>query len=190
MTENRVIIFEKAGADPQADLLTINHGDARTRVRAVAEPAQLLELVSSLEVDGIDRLELCGGFGAVWHARAREIVGNRVPVGAVYYGFESLAGVAAYKARFEAGEVLAEAFLIVHEGADPQVDRVTDERADGGSTTLVGVPDLATAAEVAAKMADELQLIELYGAPGPESAAPVIEAVAAAVPVGFSSYSR
>ncbi|MFI6633764.1 DUF6506 family protein [Nonomuraea fuscirosea] len=189
MTENRVIILEQAGADPQTDLFTIEHGDARTSVRAVAEPAQMLDLVSDL-AEGVDRLELCGAFGAVWHARAREIVGDRVPLGAVYYGFESLADVAAYKARFEAGEVLADAFLIVHEGAGPQVDRVTAERADGGTTTFIGVPDLAAAAEVAAKMAGEVQLIELYGAPGPESAEPVIEAVAGAVPVGFSAYSR
>ncbi|PRX50845.1 hypothetical protein B0I32_13675 [Nonomuraea fuscirosea] len=190
MTENRVIIFEQAGADPRTDLFTIEHGDARTSVRAVAEPAQMLELVSDLAAEGVDRLELCGGFGAGWHARARAIVGDRALLGAVYYGFESLANVAAYKARFEAGEVLAETFLIVHEGADPQVDRVTAERADGGTTTFVGVPDLTAAAEVAAKMAGDVQLIELYGAPGPESAEPVIEAVAGTVPVGFSAYSR
>jgi hypothetical protein len=86
--------------------------------------------------------------------------------------------------------VLSEAFIIVHEGADPSVDVVVHEKADGGTTTFVAVPDEAGAGEVAEKMADELQLIELYGGPGPEGAEPVIRAVDGKVPVGVSAYRR
>ncbi|MEV4081694.1 DUF6506 family protein, partial [Nonomuraea fuscirosea] len=60
----------------------------------------------------------------------------------------------------------------------------------GAGGAVRSEPVRSRGAEVAAKMAGEVQLIELYGAPGPESAEPVIEAVAGAVPVGFSAYSR
>ncbi|MEV0824412.1 DUF6506 family protein [Nonomuraea rubra] len=189
MTKNRVIIYEEAGADPRADVLAVGNDHGRTRVRAVAEQAQLEPLVAELIGEGVDRIELCGAFGAVWHARARRAAGERAEVGAIYYGFESLTGVASYKQRFEAGEVLSEAFLIVHEGADPGKDRIVRKRDGGGRTTLVAVPDETTAAEVAGRLAAELQLIELYGGPGPESAAPVIEAVDAAVPVGVTAWA-
>ncbi|GAA4940318.1 hypothetical protein GCM10023334_051390 [Nonomuraea thailandensis] len=183
-----MIIYEEAGADPLADVLAVANHHGRTRVRAVAEPAQMVRLVTELVGEGVDRIELCGGFGAVWHARARQAAGGQAAVGAIYYGFESLPGVASYKQRFEAGETLSEAFLIVHEGADPEVDRVVRDR-DAGSTTLVAVPDEASAAEVAGKLAGGLQLIELYGTPGPESAAPVIDAVDAGVPVGVTAWA-
>ncbi|MEV4019744.1 DUF6506 family protein [Nonomuraea angiospora] len=92
--------------------------------------------------------------------------------------------------RFEAGETLSEAFVIVHEGADPAVDVVVHEKADGGRTTFVAVPDETVAGEVAGKMAGELQLIELYGGSGPEGAEPVIRAVDGQVPVGVGAYQR
>ncbi|MFC4016093.1 DUF6506 family protein [Nonomuraea purpurea] len=190
MSKNTVIIYEESGADPSVDVMAIENTHGRTRVRAVAEPAQMLELVTRLTTEGVDQVELCGGFGPVWHAQARRAAGDGVTVGAIYYGFESLTSVASYKARFEAGEALSEAFIVVHEGADPGTDRVVFDKPEGGRTTFVGVPDDAAAAEVAGKLAGELQLIELYGAQGPESAAPVVEAVNAEVPVGVTAYRR
>ncbi|MGR6923861.1 DUF6506 family protein [[Actinomadura] parvosata] len=189
MTKNRVIIYEEAGADPHADILNVANRHGRTRVRAIAGPGQLVELLTELVAEGVDRIELCGAFGAVWQAEARRAVGGRARVGAIYYGFESLTGVAAYKQRFESGEVLSEAFLIVHEDADPDTDRVVRVRDEGGSTTFVAVPDEAAAASVAGKLADRLQLIEMYGGQGPESAAPVITAVNARVPVGVTAWA-
>ncbi|MEV6041116.1 DUF6506 family protein [Nonomuraea sp. NPDC052116] len=190
MSEDRVIIYEETGADPWTDVMTIQNEGGRTRVRAVGEPGQMTELVSRLVGEGATQVELCGGFGAVWHAAAGRAAGGKVPVGAIYYGFESLTGVASYKTRFEAGETLSEAFIIVHEGADPAVDVVVHEKADGGRTTFVAVPDETVAGEVAGTMASELQLIELYGGSGPEGAEPVVRAVDGRVPVGVSAYRR
>ncbi|WP_157430661.1 DUF6506 family protein [Actinomadura macra] len=190
MSEDKVIIYEETGADPRIDVMTVQNRSGRTRVRAVDKPEQMVELVSRLVGEGVTQIELCGGFGAVPHAAAGRATEGKVPVGAIYYGFESLTGVASYKTRFEAGDVLSEAFIIVHEGSDPSVDVVVHEKADGGRTTFVAVPDETSAGEVAGRMATELQLIELYGASGPEGAAPVIRAVDGRVPVGVSAYGR
>jgi hypothetical protein len=190
MSEDKMIIYEETGADPTTDVMTIRNGSGRTRVRAVGEPEQMAELVSRLVGEGVTQVELCGAFGAVWHAVAGRAAEGKIPVGAIYYGFESLAGVASYKRRFEDGEVLSEAFIIVHDGADPSSDVVVHDKADGGRTTIVAVPDEVTAGEVAGEMADDLQLIELYGGPGPEGAEPVIRAVKGTVPVGVTAYRR
>jgi hypothetical protein len=180
---DHVIIFEAADADPSADLLTVENAHGRTRVRAVREPGQLAALTARLADEGVDGITLCGAIGALWHGPVSTQLKDRVRVSGVYFGFESLTSVAEYKARFEAGEVLTEAFFIVHEGAAP--GPVVRTRDDGGTTTLVPVPDVATAARIAGEMADGLGLIELYGVTGPENAEPVIRAVDAAVPVGF-----
>ncbi|MFI0355047.1 DUF6506 family protein [Actinomadura sp. 9N407] len=188
MREDNVVIYEETGADPTSDVLTIETGSGRTRVRAVGKPEEMVELVSRLIDEGVTRIELCGAFGAVWHAAAGRAAGGRIPVGAIYYGFESLVGVASYKTRFEDGEVLSEAFIVIHDGADPSSDVVVHHKTDGGRTTLVAVPDEATAGEVAGRMADELQLIELYGGPGPEGAEPAIRAADGKVPIGVTAY--
>ena len=44
--------------------------------------------------DGVELIELCGGFGPVWTARVLEAVDGAVPVGAVGYGPESIDGMA------------------------------------------------------------------------------------------------
>ncbi|MFI5943337.1 DUF6506 family protein [Streptomyces uncialis] len=187
---NKVVIYEEEGGDPSVDLLVVGNTHGRTRVRAVGDPAQAVELAVRLVAEGVDRIELCGSFGAVWHARVARAVDGRAPVGAIYYGFESLTPIAAYKARFEAGEVLSDAFLVVHEGADPVADRVVHAKPGGGRVTLVAVPDEETAARVAAELGPALQLIEFYGVGGPDAAERVIEAVSpAGVPVGVMAFA-
>ncbi|GAA0914351.1 DUF6506 family protein [Nonomuraea longicatena] len=180
---DHVIIYETVDADPATDLLTVENEHGRTRVRAVGEPAEALELAARLADEGVDEITLCGAIGALWHGPVNARLKDRVRVNGIYYGFESLTSVADYKARYEAGEVLAEVFLIVHEGAAPEQVLLT--RPDGGTTTLATVPDLAGAVRLAGEMAADLDLIELYGVSGPESAEPVIRAVDAEVPVGF-----
>ena len=40
--------------------------------------------------DGIQLIELCGGFGPVWTGKIIEAIGNKIPVGSVGYGPESI----------------------------------------------------------------------------------------------------
>lgn len=188
MSRNRAIIYEEAGADPAVDRIVTERGEARTTIVAVPEAAAAIPVAAELVEDGIDRIELCGGMGPVWQARVIESAEGRVPVGAIRYGFESLTGVAAYKAQFEAGASMAAAFIYLQAEADPAVDRVV-KKAETGRTTFVGVPDADAAAKVALELADEgVQLIELYGDFTTTGAAQLVDAVEGQAPVGLVSF--
>ncbi|MGX2998561.1 DUF6506 family protein [Streptomyces sp. JNUCC 64] len=189
-SRERVVVYEAEGGDPAVDLLDVTGPGGRVRVRAVTAPEQAVALAARLVEDGVDLVELCGSFGARWHAATVRAVGGRARVGAVYYGFESLTPIAAYKDRFEAGEALDDAFLVVQDGADPERDRTVRKKADGGRITIVAVPDADAAARTAAALGDRLHLVEVYGAPGPEVADAVLGAVDPGVPVGLAVYGR
>jgi hypothetical protein len=187
MTNHNVILYEVPGADPTTDRIVTDHGDRRTTLVA-ADPSAIVAAAVDAADGGADRIELCGGLGPVWQARVRAAVGDRVPVGAVMYGFESLAGAADYQARY-GNEHLRSAFLYVHPGADPDVDRtVVDGEHD--RAYLVAVPDPAAAPAVAAHLVDDegVRLLELYGGFDATDVARVIEAIDARAPVGFPNY--
>jgi Family of unknown function (DUF6506) len=97
----RAVIFEAPGSDPAEDRWVYEHAGGRITVvgapTAEAVPAAAAQLVQ----EGVERLELCGGLGAVPAAATIEAVGDRARVGAVMFGFESLPGAASYRARFE-----------------------------------------------------------------------------------------
>jgi Family of unknown function (DUF6506) len=184
---NNVVIFELDGADPSKDRIVTAHGQGSTTVVA-ADPSAIVSTAVD-EVDrGADQIELCGAMGPLWHARVREAVGDRVPVGAVMYGFESLTGVADYKRRY-GHERLHEAFVYIQPGSDPEVDRTVVEREHARSF-YVAVPDAAAAPAVAVQLVDGegVELIELYGGFEAADAARVIEAIGARAPVGIPSY--
>jgi len=47
-------------------------------------------VAKSLVEDGIQLIEVCGAYGPVGTAKIIEAVGGKVPVGAAYYGMESM----------------------------------------------------------------------------------------------------
>jgi hypothetical protein len=187
MTTNHVIIYEKAGADPTKDRIVTERAGSRTTLVAT-DPSTVVATAVRAVDEGADRIELCGSLGPVPHAEVLEAVGDRVPVGAAMFGFESLAGVADYQARY-GKEFLHEAFVYLQPGADPAVDRVVRED-EHSRTWFVAVPDAATGAAVAVQLVDGegVRLLELYGGFGPAEAAQVITAINARAPVGVPSY--
>ncbi|MBX3626572.1 MAG: hypothetical protein KF892_16245 [Rhizobacter sp.] len=56
----------------------------------VSSPSQALAVAQAMVADGVQLIELCGGFGPTWTAQVLEAVGHRVPVGSVSYGPESI----------------------------------------------------------------------------------------------------
>jgi hypothetical protein len=56
----------------------------------VARPEEGVAVAVQLVEEGVQLIELCGGFGPLWTARVLEAVQGRVPVGSVGYGPESI----------------------------------------------------------------------------------------------------
>lgn len=59
-------------------------------VRSASQgPAVAREMVA----EGIQLIELCGGFGPVWTSKVLEAIEYKIPVGSVSYGPESIDGM-------------------------------------------------------------------------------------------------
>jgi hypothetical protein len=187
MTHN-AIVLEAAGTDPALDRFEFRSGGHTTTIVLVPDPDAVPGAAADLAALGAETIELCGGLGPVPQAAAQAAVGDRARVGAVAFGFESLDGAAAYKAGFADGAFLPGALLVLHPGADPAVDVVTHDDPVAPST-FVAVPDVAAAAEVARRFADDgTRLFELYGGLGAPGAAAVLDATGGKVPVGLAAY--
>ena len=59
----------------------------------VTEPSQALSVAKQMVEEGIQLIELCGGFGPVWTAAVEEAIDGAVPVGSVGYGPEAISGM-------------------------------------------------------------------------------------------------
>jgi hypothetical protein len=60
------------------------------KVVGVSRPEQGIEVAKQMVRDGIQLIELCGGFSPVWAGRIIEAIEYAVPVGVVAYGPESI----------------------------------------------------------------------------------------------------
>ena len=87
-------IFTGRGLNPAEHRSVIQRGDFRAVMVGVSEPSQAVSVAKELVADGIELIELCGGFGPVWTGKIIEAIEGRVPVGSVGYGPESIDGMA------------------------------------------------------------------------------------------------
>ncbi|MFD5393410.1 DUF6506 family protein [Streptomyces sp. NPDC127097] len=65
-------------------------GRCRTVFVEVETPEEAIEVGRRLVDEGVQLIELCGGFGPVWAGRAIEAIDGAVPVGTVGYGPEAV----------------------------------------------------------------------------------------------------
>lgn len=86
-------IVTGAGMDPARHRGEISSEQFTSITVGVSRPEQALEVARQLVADGVQLIELCGGFGPVWTARVIEAVDGAVPVGSVGYGPESVSGM-------------------------------------------------------------------------------------------------
>ncbi|GAA2105939.1 DUF6506 family protein [Actinomadura alba] len=181
-----VVIYPRPGADPEKDRIEFEGGGHRVTLVAVPDEDEAAPVVAGLVGEGVGLVELCGGFGPVRAAKVIAEVGDRIPVGAIGYGAESLAEISRFHLSFLAGEVQSELFLVLVPGADPERDRIVRERGGGARFTTVAVPDIDAAERVAAQ--ETVGLIELYGGFGADAAARVHAAAGGGTPVGSVVY--
>jgi len=60
------------------------------KVVGVKSPEQGIEVAKQMVMEGIQLIELCGGFSPVWAGKIIEAIDYAVPVGVVAYGPESI----------------------------------------------------------------------------------------------------
>ena len=64
--------------------------DKFRKVVGVSHPEQGIAAAKQMIADGIQLIELCGGFSPVWAGKIIEAIDYAVPVGVVAYGPESI----------------------------------------------------------------------------------------------------
>lgn len=50
---------------------------------------QVIDVAKQLVAEGVQLLELCGGFGPLWLARVNDAINGAIPIGVVMYGPEA-----------------------------------------------------------------------------------------------------
>jgi hypothetical protein len=60
------------------------------KVVGVTEPSAGIRAAQEMVAEGIQLIELCGGFSPVWAGKIIEAIDYKVPVGVVAYGPESI----------------------------------------------------------------------------------------------------
>lgn len=102
MTASWAYIYGQPGADPVADRFVIDRAGQRTTLVPVPDESAAAGVAVGLVDEGVQLIELCGGFTVQDAARVVEAVDGRVPVGHVTFGLESVTAAAEYKAQFDA----------------------------------------------------------------------------------------
>ncbi|MFL1486301.1 DUF6506 family protein [Marinobacter sp. LN3S78] len=84
--------LKKFGFIVTGDRFTQKQGtkDFSMTVIGVLEPSEGLNAAEKLVEDGVQLIELCGGFSPVWVGRVLEAIDYAVPIGVVAYGPESI----------------------------------------------------------------------------------------------------
>ncbi|MGW2393522.1 DUF6506 family protein [Streptomyces lydicamycinicus] len=83
-------IYTAAGSAADGDVSVVDTGECRTVLVGVEKPEQALAVARRLVGEGVQLIELCGGFGPVWAGRVIEAIDGAVPVGTVGYGPEAV----------------------------------------------------------------------------------------------------
>ena len=84
-------VFISPGFDPKQHVTELASKDCRFKAVGIdiKNKEQVVDVCKKLVAEGVQLIELCGGFGPVWIAKVIEATGGKVPVGGVAYGPEA-----------------------------------------------------------------------------------------------------
>ena len=135
-----------------------------------------VEKAAALKAAGCDFIELCGAFNEDMARKVASAADNSIPVGYITHLPEQ---DELFSKIWAPGKKTSFAFVIIgHTGRACFKD---------GYTNIVGVTDMADAAEKAKALADEgIECIEICGAFGPDGAKKLIEASGGKMGVGYT----
>ena len=89
-------ILKGPGYDPEEHRAVLDSGTFRTQVVGVSSTEQACLAAGHLADQGVQILELCGGFDQEAAARVLEALGGRIPLGRVGFDPEEARKVAAF----------------------------------------------------------------------------------------------
>ena len=98
-------VYEHPDTDPVVDRVVIDRGGQRTLLVPVPEASMAADVARALVEEGVELIELCGGFPLPLAAAVTSAVGDGVPVGHVTFAVDSVRGAAAYSERFRTDQV-------------------------------------------------------------------------------------
>jgi Family of unknown function (DUF6506) len=78
-------IFEAPETNPAIDRMVIERGGMKNIVIAIPEASCVVDVAVDLVKEGVQFIELCGGFEATWAGRVIEATEGKIPVGTVGY---------------------------------------------------------------------------------------------------------
>lgn len=84
-------IYLAPGFDPASNISESQSSACRFKAVGLdfKDKARVVEVASQLVKEGVQLIELCGGFGPLWIAKVTEAINGAVPVGSVAYGPEA-----------------------------------------------------------------------------------------------------
>ncbi len=83
-------IVTGSGLDPARHVSVMESASFKMITIGVSKPEEGIDAAKRLVADGVQLIELCGGFGPIWTARILDAIASAVPVGSVAYGPESI----------------------------------------------------------------------------------------------------
>ncbi|MFD0905299.1 DUF6506 family protein [Actinomadura sediminis] len=83
-------VYTATGSAPGGDFTVVDTGACRTILVGIDGPDEVVGVAERLVDEGVQLIELCGGFGPVWAGRVIEAIDGAVPVGTVGYGPEAV----------------------------------------------------------------------------------------------------
>jgi len=87
------MIVSAPGLDPNTHTTSYDTDGCKSVIVGVSKPEEGVAVAERLVADGVQLIELCGGFGPLWTAKILSAIDGAVPVGSVGYGPESVAQV-------------------------------------------------------------------------------------------------
>lgn len=84
-------IYLSPGFSLENNTVTTEHEGCRFKAIGLdfSKKSQVVEIAKQLVNEGVQLIELCGGFGPTWIVKINEAINHTIPVGGVYYGPEA-----------------------------------------------------------------------------------------------------
>ncbi len=84
-------IFLSPGFDAKRHISTMESDSCRFKTIGIDinDKQQVIDIAKQLVAEGVQIIELCGGFGPQWITRVSEAIQGAIPVGGVFYGPEA-----------------------------------------------------------------------------------------------------